>query len=42
MRVWLLPPEPLLTGGLPLLALAPISAMTDAELPGRIQRIEQR
>jgi hypothetical protein len=42
MRVWRLPPEPLLTGGLPLLALAPISAVTEAELPGIIQRMERR
>jgi len=42
VRVWRLPPEPLLTGGLPLLPLAPISAVTEAELPGIIQRMEQR
>jgi predicted transposase YdaD len=42
LRVWELPPEPLLTGGLPLLALAPISAVTEAELPGIIQRMERR
>src|SRR5206468_1306755 len=34
VRVWQLAPGPLLTGGLPLLALAPISAVTEAELPG--------
>jgi hypothetical protein len=42
LRVWELPPEPLLTGGLPLLALAPICAVTEAELPGIIQRMERR
>lgn len=42
VRVWQLPPEPLLTGGLALLSLAPISAVTEAELPGIIQRMEQR
>jgi predicted transposase YdaD len=42
VRVWQLPPEPLLTGGLALLSLAPISAVTETELPGIIQRMEQR
>ncbi len=42
MRVWQLPPEPLLKGGLALLPLAPISAVTEAELPGIIKRMEQR
>jgi predicted transposase YdaD len=42
VRVWRLPPEPLLTGGLALLPLAPISAVTEAELPGIIRRMEQR
>jgi predicted transposase YdaD len=42
VRVWQLPPEVLLTGGLALLPLAPISAVTPAELPGIIKRIEQR
>jgi predicted transposase YdaD len=42
LRVWQLPCEPLLTGGLALLPLAPISAVTEAELPGIIKRIEQR
>jgi predicted transposase YdaD len=42
VRVWQLPPGPLLTGGLALLPLAPISAVTEAELPGIIQRMEQR
>ncbi|HTU88518.1 MAG TPA: hypothetical protein VMF69_00335 [Gemmataceae bacterium] len=42
VRVWQLPPEPLLTGGLALLPLAPISAVTETELPGIIKRMEQR
>ncbi len=42
VRVWQLPPEPLLTGGLALLPLAPISAVTEPELPGIIKRMEQR
>src|SRR5205085_8502469 len=42
LRVWRLPPEPLLKGGLPLLALAPISAVTEAELPGIIKQMGQR
>jgi hypothetical protein len=42
VRVWRLPPERLLTGGLPLLALAPISAVTEAELPGIIEQMKRR
>jgi predicted transposase YdaD len=42
VRVWELPPEPLLRGGLALLPLAPISAVTEADLPGIIKRMEQR
>src|SRR5207253_609715 len=42
VRVWRLPPEPLLRSGLALLPLAPISAVTEAELPGIIQRMEAR
>ena len=42
VRVWQMPPEPLLTGGLPMMALAPISAVTEAELPGIIKRMDQR
>jgi predicted transposase YdaD len=42
VRVWQLTPEPLLKGGLSLLPLAPISAVTEAELPGIIKRMEQR
>jgi predicted transposase YdaD len=42
VRVWQLRPGPLLSGGLGLLPLAPISAVTEAELPGIIERMEQR
>jgi predicted transposase YdaD len=42
VRVWQLPPEPLLKGGLSLLPLAPISAVTETELPGIIKQMEQR
>jgi len=42
VRVWQLPSELLLTGGLALLPLAPISNVTEAELPGIIKRMEQR
>jgi predicted transposase YdaD len=42
LRVWQLPPEPLLIGALALLPLAPISAVTEADLPVIIERIERR
>jgi hypothetical protein len=42
VRIWQLPPELLLTSGLALLPLAPISAVTEAELPGIIRQMEQR
>ena len=42
VRVWRLPPGPLLRGGLGLLPLAPISAVTEAELPGIIEQMEAR
>jgi hypothetical protein len=42
LRLWRQAPEPLLTGALPLMALAPISAVTKGELPGIIQRMERR
>jgi predicted transposase YdaD len=42
VRVWQLPPEPLLRGGLSLLPLAPISAVTEAELPVIIRQMEKR
>jgi predicted transposase YdaD len=42
LRIWQLAPEPLLTGGLALLPLAPISAVTEGDLPGIIRRMERR
>ncbi len=42
VRVWQLAPEPLLQGGLGLLPLAPISAKTEAELPGIIEAMGRR
>jgi predicted transposase YdaD len=42
LRVWRLPPEPLLRGGLGLVPLAPISAVTEAELPGIKEQMEAR
>lgn len=42
VRVWQLAPGPLLTGGLGLLPLAPISAVTEAELPGIIGTMRRR
>ena len=42
LRVWQVPPDVLLRGGLGTLALAPISAVTEAELPGIIKRMEAR
>jgi predicted transposase YdaD len=42
LRVWELDPRRLLQGGLPLLALAPISAVTEADLPDIIQEMERR
>jgi predicted transposase YdaD len=42
VRVWRLPPEMLLNGGLAVLPLAPISAVTEAELPGIIKQMEKR
>jgi predicted transposase YdaD len=42
IRVWELPVEPLLTGGLGTLPLAPISNVAEADLPGVIERIKQR
>ncbi|MHB1425363.1 MAG: RpnC/YadD family protein [Gemmataceae bacterium] len=42
VRVWQLAPEPLLRSGLALLPLAPISAVTETELPGIIKRMERR
>jgi predicted transposase YdaD len=42
VRVWELPVEPLLTGGVATLPLAPISAVTAAELPGVVERVKKR
>lgn len=42
VRIWEVPPQRLLKGGVGLLPLAPVSAVTEAELPDIIQRIEQR
>ncbi len=41
-RVWLLDPEMLLAGGPGTLPLAPISNVTDEQVPGIIHRMEQR
>jgi predicted transposase YdaD len=42
LRVWQLPVEQLLTGGIGTLALAPISDVPEAELPRVIEQMEQR
>ncbi len=42
IRVWELPPDLLLKGGLGTLPLAPISAVTEDELPGVIERMKRR
>jgi hypothetical protein len=42
VRVWRLPPELLLKGGPGTLPLAPISAVTEADLPGIIREMERR
>ena len=42
LRVWQMEPEPLLTGWLAPMALAPISMVTEADLPGIIKRMERR
>ena len=42
IRVWHLPVEPLLSGGLGLLPLAPISAVSEAELPAVVNRMKER
>jgi predicted transposase YdaD len=42
VRVWELPVDPLLQGSIAQLPLAPISAVTEPQLPGIIQRMEQR
>jgi predicted transposase YdaD len=42
LRVWQLPPELLLTGGIGTLALAPVSDVSPAEVPGIIERMDRR
>jgi predicted transposase YdaD len=42
IRVWRLPAEQLLRGGVGTLPLAPISAVTEADLPGIIGRMKER
>lgn len=42
VRVWQLPPEQLLSGGLGLLALAPISDVPQAQVPDVIARMKRR
>jgi predicted transposase YdaD len=42
IRVWQLPAETLLAGGLGTLPLAPISAVTEADLPAIIERMKGR
>ena len=42
VRVWQLPPEVFLNGGLGILPLAPISAVTEAQLPAVIRRMGER
>jgi predicted transposase YdaD len=42
IRVWQIPPDQLLAGGLGTLPLAPISAVTEVELPGIIKQMESR
>jgi predicted transposase YdaD len=42
IRVWTLDPEKLLAGGIGTLALAPISAVTESETRGVIQRMKER
>ncbi len=42
IRVWQLPAERLLAGGLGTLPLAPIGAVTESELPGVIDRLKEK
>jgi hypothetical protein len=42
IRVWKMPPDSFLTGGLPLVALAPICDVTESQLPGIIKKMELR
>jgi hypothetical protein len=42
VRVWQLPPRTVLNGGLALLPLAPISDVTERQLPGIIEQMQRR
>ncbi len=42
IRVWELPVQSLLAGGLGRLALAPVSAVSEAELPGVVREMRRR
>jgi predicted transposase YdaD len=42
IRVWQMPVETILAGGLGVLPLAPLSAVSERELPGVIARIQER
>jgi predicted transposase YdaD len=42
VRIWRLPPAALLAGGLGTLPLAPVSAVTEAEVPGIIEKMKRR
>jgi hypothetical protein len=42
VRLWQVPPEQLLAGGIGPVALAPLGAVTEAQLPGVIDRMKER
>ncbi len=42
VRVWQMPPETFLTGGLGTLPLAPLSDVAEGDLPGVVRRMEER
>lgn len=42
IRVWQVPAEGLLTGGLSTLPLVPISALPEADLPAAVRQIDER
>jgi hypothetical protein len=42
VRIWQLPPETFLSGGLGIVPLAPLSAVAENELPGVICRMDER
>jgi hypothetical protein len=42
VRVWQLPPETFLNGGLGILPMAPLSAVAEADLPDVIRRMDER